>query len=418
MPIDAKNTASRTFLIAMVIGCVLCAWFGIRWQIGTMLAERTSPADDNAAEIAGTAIRFAPLYSGGHKLLGSVMFEPAESLASYIDAARLSPFDIYRRIDLARAYELSGELTMAESEFQRAVELAPNYSAPRWHLANFLIRRGRESEALHELRAAAFDSRRYRDQAFSLVWDIYEKDPSRIEFVAGDRADAIAHAAYFFASRGAAEASLRNWDRLGAEDKKKNEKLARGIADGLYGQKRFIEAMAFFEQIGMAKAALNTISNGSFEDPISSVEDARFSWEIYRNEAKVEVGADTRVKRTGERSLRTTFRGYSKPAFYNIAQTVAVEPDSSYTLVFYVRAENLQSPGPPVVEVVDLINENALASSEPFAAGNYEWREFRLDFQTPSNCTGISIRTLRKFCGEECPISGTFWFDDMELIRK
>ncbi|QQS33448.1 MAG: hypothetical protein IPM50_02385 [Acidobacteriota bacterium] len=418
MPNNATNAASRTLLIAMVIGCVLCAWFGIRWQIGTMLAERTSPAEDNAAEIAGTSIRFAPLFSGGHKLLGSIMFAPEESLASYVDAARLSPFDIHRRIDLARAYEQSGELAKAESEFERAAALAPNYSAPRWHLANFLIRRGRESEALQELRAAAFDSRRYRDQAFSLVWDIYEKDTARIEYVAGDRADAIAHAAYFFASRGAAEASLRNWDRLGDEDKKKNEKLARGIADGLYGQKRFIEAMAFFEQLGMAKASLNKVSDGSFESPIGNVEDARFSWEIYRNEAKVEIGADSRVKRTGERSLRTTFRGYSKPAFYNIAQTVAVEPDSSYTLVFYVRAENLQSPGLPFVEVVDLINEKALASSENFAAGSYEWREFRIDFQTPRNCTGISIRTLRKFCGEECPMSGTFWFDDMELIRR
>lgn len=414
----SQITAVRIYLLALLAGALLCAWFGIRWQVGTMLAERTSPVEENAAEIAGTATRFAPSYAGGYRLLGSISFDPSEAAGFYSDAVRLSPFDIERRIDLARALEQKGDITGAEAQFLRAVELAPHYAAPRWHLANFLFRRQRDDAALKELRLAAAGSRRYREQAFSLVWDLYQKDPARVEMIAGDDPEALAHAAYFLAARGAAEASLRCWDRLSPEQKKKNEKLARGIADGLYGQKKYPEALDLFAQLGVVNASPGIVTNGSFESEIGPVEEARFSWEIYRNEAKVEVSADSRVKRTGQRSLRTTFRGYSRSAFYNIAQTVSVRPNTEYRLVFWVRAENLQSAGPPFIEVFDLINEKPLAVSEPIAAGTYDWVEVRLDLRTPLNCTGISIRTLRKFCGDECPISGSFWLDDIELSEK
>lgn len=383
-----------------------------------MLAERTSPVEENAAEIAGTATRFAPSYAGGYRLLGQISYDPNEAAGYYADAVRLSPFDIERRIDLGRALEQKGDIAGAEAQFRRAVELAPHYAAPRWHLANFLFRRQRDEEALRELQLAAAGSRRYREQAFSLVWDLYQKDAARIDLIAGDDPEALAHASYFLAARGSAEASLRSWDRLSPEQKNKNEKLARGIADGLYGQKKYPEARDLFAQLGVVNASEGAITNGSFESELGPVEDARFSWEIYRNEAKVEFSADNRIKRTGQRSLRTTFRGYAKPAFYNIAQTVSVRPNTDYRLTFWVRAENLQSAGTPFIEAADLINEKPLAASEPFAVGSYDWVEVRLDLRTPSNCTGISIRALRKFCGEDCPISGSFWLDDFELSEK
>jgi tetratricopeptide (TPR) repeat protein len=411
------NRTTRVFLIALVIGALLCAWFGVRWQIGTLLAERTSEVDENATEIAGIAQRFAPLYSGSHRLLGQVSLDPEESISAHSEAVRNSPYDPYRRVDLARALEQNGDVSNAEIEYRRAVELAPNYSAPRWHLANYLMRRQRENEALQELRLAANGSRRFRDQAFSLVWDLYQKDPARVEFIAGDSPDAVAHLSYFLAARGSAEASLRNWDRLSPDNKKKNEKLAVGIANGLYIQRKYHEALGFFKRLGVTNSEVGQITDGSFEEPIGRVEDARFVWEIYRNEAKAEYATDSRVRRSGERSLRATFRGYSKATLYNVAQTVAVEPNTNYTLVFHVRGENLSSTGPPFIDVSDLINERSLTSSEPFASGSYDWHEFRLDLSTPPDCTGISVRMLRKFCGEECPLSGTLWLDDFELIR-
>lgn len=402
----------------MAGACVVSVFFGIRWQLGMMLAELTPPTDENAAEIAATAIAFAPGYYGGYRLRSIATVDAEEAINALKDAVRMSPFDADRRIELARAYERAKQPEQAEREFRYAVALAPNHAMPRWHLGNFLLRRGAEKEAMEQLKAAAANSRKFREQVFSLIWDISGKDPSAVETTIGGSPDAIAHMAYLFASRGEAAASLRNWNRLDPEFKAKNAVTARGIADGLYAQKRFAEALEFYRQLGLTDALANRVTNGSFESELPLPADARFDWEVYRNEAKVEASIDTRVRRTGERSIRLTFRGYSKPAFYNISQIIAVEPETEYILRFFVRADNLQSAGTPFLAVSDVDSGRLLAGTEPFATGSYEWKEITVSFLTPAGCRGIMIRLLRKDCGENCVITGSFWLDDFELQNK
>jgi hypothetical protein len=165
-------------------------------------------------------------------------------------------------------------------------------------------------------------------------------------------------------------------------------------------------------------ARADTVNNPGFERPIMPLEDAPFSWQLARSDSKFDITVDGNTRHTGNRSLRTAFRNYSKPEFANTFQIIAVAPNTNYRLTFWVLTENLKTAGPPLLQVINGNDDKLLVASAPFSVGSSDWRQYALDFHTPENCTGIRIQTSRVPCGEQCPIVGTFWYDDFEVSRS
>lgn len=416
--INSKGLITRFVILGVVAAAMLFGWFAIRWQIGSLLANLTASTDPNAAEIAVAAANLAPADPTGAMLAAATSEDQVDSIGLYEETVRLAPNDYRWRVELARAYAQNGQPDRAEAEFGRARELAPEYAAPRWQLGNFYLRQNRDGEAIAELKKAAAHNQTYRDQVFSLAWDFFQKDAIRVEELVDEPA-ARAHLAFFFAARGVADAALRNWSRLSDPDKARYGYRAVLIADGLYIQRHFPEALDFTKQLGNATdAEPERVSNPSFESNIGEAEASRFGWQIYRTEPKLEITTDGKIQHEGARSLRVTFRGFAKPALANIYQTVVVRPDQKYSLSFWVRIDNLKSQGTPMVEVLNGLNDASIARTQPFAGGTADWQRVTLEFRSPANCTGIFIRTIRGFCGDDCPISGSFWYDDFELTRQ
>lgn len=337
----------------------------------------------------------------------------------YEQAVRLAPNDYRWRVELARAYEQDDQPGPATREFNKAVELAPLYAAPHWHLGNFYLRQNHNTEAIAELKKAADNNHTYRNQVFSLAWDYFEKDAARLEDMAGERPESLASLAHFFAAHGRAAESIKNWNRLSDADKQRFTSYAKSIADGLYGQRHFPQALDFSRQIGLAADAKpEAVTNPSFEKNIGEDEDVRFNWLLMRNEPKIDISVDSRVKHLGNRSLRITFKNFSKPSLSNVLQTVVVQPNKKYRLSFWVRTENLKTTGAPMVDVANGNDDKPIARSQPIAIGTNDWQEMTVDFTTPENCDGVLIRTIRNYCGEECPLSGILWYDDFEIARQ
>lgn len=65
---------------------------------------------------------------------------------------RFNPSDVGVAYELGLLYLKRGNLPKAESEFRRATELLPSYSDAHWQLANTLLRQGKPSEAIEELK--------------------------------------------------------------------------------------------------------------------------------------------------------------------------------------------------------------------------------------------------------------------------
>jgi Flp pilus assembly protein TadD len=419
----AKSIAGRILLGAVVLVALLFTWFAVRWQIGNMLASLTSPNQPNAAEIADLSSRLAPRDPRPAWLAASVEKGnfSAESLERTVEmfeeVVRRSPNDFRWWIELGRAFEQAVRPENAEPALRRAVELAPTYTFPHWQLGNFYLRQNRSEEAFSELRKTTERSVVYREQVFSLAWDYFDKDPQKVEELAADSPDVRATLALFYAARGSADNALRIWNTLADDQKAVHLDTARRIARGLFEKQRFRESLAFSVQTGIdPEGEPETVTNGGFEKYIGEPGDTLFGWSLFRSDGKLDILPDSNIKAEGQRSLRITFRGYVKPELHNAVQYVAVQPGARYRLSFMVRTDNLRSGGPPLIQVISGPENRGIGTSEPFEPGSADWQPVSLEFTVPDNYDAVHIRTGRVYC-EECPISGTIWYDDFRLTK-
>ena len=151
--LDSRRMPVRIGLFVMLLIAIVFGWFAIRWQLGNMLAELTTPADPNAKDIAHLAQSFAPGDPLPTWLVASTekdVFTPEKiqsSLQKFEETVRLAPNDYRWWVELGRAREQSATPESAEAAYKRAVEIAPNYTYPHWQLGNFYLRQNRSEEA-------------------------------------------------------------------------------------------------------------------------------------------------------------------------------------------------------------------------------------------------------------------------------
>ncbi len=422
--LDSRRMPVRIGLLVMIFAAVVFGWFAIRWQIGNMLAEITTPADPNAKEIGQVAKSFAPgdplaTWLAASTEKDALTLEKIENLLDdYEETVRLSPNDFRWWVELGRAREQTSTPESAESAYLRAIELAPTYTYPHWQLGNFYLRQNRSEEAFAELKKAAQNNLRFRQQVYSIAWEFYDRDKARLEAIAGELSDAKVGLAQFYASKELPEDSLRVWNTLTVEEKRQNVSVAKLVAQILWDKQKFRSAVEFVRETGIEpQAKAETIQNGGFEESVGKPETTYFGWKISPVE-KMNVQLDASQKQDGRRSLKISFSGFSEAQLGNILQIVAVSPGANYRLNFWLKTEELKSAGPPVLEILDSKESRLIAASKPFPTGTNDWQQITIDFTAPEIAEGVFIRTARAYCGDSCPIVGAFWYDDFTLEKR
>jgi len=421
---SSKTPLIRAFLAIALLTAVLFGWVAIRRQIGSMLADLTSAADPNADDIATVARRMSPNDPRGAWLQASLernvfSVERTESAVRLFEQTiRLSPYDYRWWIELARSYEQAERPADAERALKQAVAIAPEYAFIKWQMGNFYLRQKRPDDAFIALKGATRNNHVYREQAFSLAWDYFDKDPAKVEEIAADQPEVYAELALFYAARGRAADSVRVWNRLSDQDKAAYPNITKVMAQGLFDKRFFEQSLEFARQVGIdSESEPNTVTNPGFESALTNADETFFGWRLAKNEGKLDIAPDSSVKHSGARSLRFGFRNYAKAELYNVFQTVVVKPNKSYRLKFWLRTEGLKSAGNPQLEIVNANDDKLMVSTKPFPIGTNDWQEIEISFTTPENCTGMTIRTSRSFCGDGCPIAGTIWYDDFSLTN-
>ena len=411
---------AKILAIGAALAALVAASFAVSWQIGNMLAELTPASDANSEEIAQLAVTLAPSDPATRWLLATKekeKFTP-ESVDNasrlFEEVVRRSPYDYRWWVELGRSYEQAEREENAEAAFRHASDLAPHFAFPHWQLGNYYLRQNRTDEAFAELKKATEGSLIYRDQVFSLAWDYFDKDPAKVEELAADTPDVRASLAMFYAVRNSPVDALRVWNMLSQEEKDAHPNISKTIAQGFYDRHHFRESLEFARQSGLdPDAHIEAITNPGFETFVGA-EESLFSWKVNRNDGKLDIATDSAVKHGGARSIRFAFRGYAKSVLYNLSQFVAVQPSKKYKVSFWIRTENLRSGGGPRIEIGNGNDGSLLAASDAFAGTSNEWQEISIAFTVPENSSGIVIRTGRQECSE-CPIFGTFWYDDFSI---
>jgi hypothetical protein len=421
---DSRQWWVRILLVLAVILALIFCWFAVRWQIGNLLASGSTVSDPNVRENAAMAAVLAPSDPQTQWLLATIEQSKFSddnyqtALAYFEKAVQLSPNDYRQWIELARAREQAGNIAGGEKSYQRSIELAPAYAFPRWQYGNFLLRAGRSGEAFEQLRKAAETSSRMRQQVFYLAWETFGKDPTQIEQAVGNTMPIRAGLAAFYGQKGLGNDALRMWNSLTEAEKEENRQSGELALQKLYENKQFRAALNFAKQLKTEEVTpeAEKVQNAGFESDIGDQDKTNFGWKV-TNIKQMDVRLDPGQKKEGKRSLRLAFSGYSQVTLQNIWQFVVVEPNSRYRLTFFLRTSELKSAGPPLLEVGDVESNKTLASTAPFPLGTNDWQQVRVDFSTPSKSDAVLIRTSRSFCGENCPIVGTVWYDDFNLQK-
>lgn len=427
----------RLFLIVPVLLALVGSWYATRWYVGNFVAEYAPQISDETLaenELAATkletalsAMRLAPNDPWTHWVVaglknGSVeASDRAEVLKQYEEAVRLSPNDYRFWVSLGRAREQAGDSAGGEKALRRAVELAPSYADPRWHLGNLLLRSGRGDEAFTELRRAAEADQKLRPQIFNAAWVVYGENVDAVKDAVGGSAAVRAEFAVYVAGRRRFEDALRIWSSLSMIEKTEQRANGEAIMNALLAAKRHRAALDVERDINRdaPPAKAEEIFDPGFETDIDATGANIFGWKVL-SVPQAQIGLDESNRHGGMRSLRIAFKSPSTLAFANISQLIAVEPNIQYRLEYYVRVENLKSAGTPLIQILDGADgTTVLGASPPLPNSTRDWQRETVEFKSPPQSDAVIVRVSRASCGADpvCPIFGLVWYDDFNLQR-
>lgn len=420
--IDVRQPLLRVLLAVPILLMLAASWYAIRWYVGDFVAEFAPSMDEKQMDAAEAAMNLAPDDPWTHWVVAGLKkrsFAPedlSEAVRHYEEAVRLSPNDYRFWMDLGRTREEVGDREGGEKALRRAVELAPAYAYPHWYLGNLLLRSGHGEEAFAELRRAAEADPSMRPQLFNVAWALYGQDIEAIKKVVGETPGERAEFAAYLVGRDRLDDALAIWSAFSPAEKKEQGSAGTAIMNGLLGKKRFREALGVFSNMHSGvDAKASQMINGGFEDDIDAQATNPFLWQI-KNDPQARIAIDGSMQHSGARSLRILFKAPENLIFNNISQLVVVEPSTQYRLEFYVRAQDLKSGGLPSVMILDATDgTSVLGSSQPLAAGTYDWQPVTISFKTPPKTEGVLVRFDRAQCDAVCPIFGMVWYDDFNL---
>ena len=426
--ISVRPVWARLPLAALALLALYGAWQGVRWGIGNTMAD-TAPASfasDPAAafESAEAAVRLAPRDPLGHLMLArfhQISFDPAGvpvALREYETAAALAPNDYLIWMEAGRARAGLGDMAGGVASLRRAVELAPNYAQPRWHLGNALLRSGDTDEAFAELRRAADADPSLRPQVFNLAWQVYGPDMARVINEVGRTPQARAQLVRVLAGRGSLDDSLAVWASLGERERREHAEAGDALARALYAKGMYRRARQVLSESGAEGLAEGQVWNGGFESDLLPPGKHLFRWEVVQA-AGAQIAVDARASSGGRRSLRVAFSQSGQADFRNVSQAVAVEPSARYRLTYFIKTEELRSVASISAAVSDAAAPDApLASSPPAPTGTHDWQQVSVEFATGPKTEAVLIRLTRAACPDVvCPIYGKIWYDDFNLER-
>jgi hypothetical protein len=396
-----------------MLGIALCLFLiqaSARFGFSRMLAryalvESSIPAADQAVQLTPSD---ADVHRSRATILNRLQ-KPEEAAQSLEKATALRYRDDILWIELGNTREELGDTTGALTALDEGVRWAPHYAHTHWQRGNLLLRMRRSNEAFVELRKAAVANPAYTPNLIDLAWGISGEDIKTTESILEIRDDTTRLALIrYLARNGKGREVVDQLDKLNGPP---SAELQNELAHLLLNAKAYREA---FELWRAVNHNTQLPINGGFEEPIAT-NDAAFGW-IIAADQKSRAAIDVSEKFGGAKSLQINLDGSWTPGTTLLSQIVLVDSNKSYRLSFSVRTKDLVTGGPPVILVIDAVNNQILGRSENLPTATTPWRTLTLDFNTTGTSQAVIIRLQRNNCDSSpCPIFGTLWLDEFHI---
>ncbi len=419
MAVKAIRLNSRIRKVALLLTgafLLLAAFFVLKWQIAS-----AAVATVEQKELAEVLIKLAPddpqiHLRLAHLLEKSFKQEDIErAIHHYKRTVELSPYDYRFWLALGLAIERNQGSAEAEKFLKRAVELAPNYAQVHWILGNNFLRQRKRDEALQEIKTAIEANNAIAEGAMATVWQVLDGDLDTILEKIGDSGSVRAALSLVLAREKRLDEAFLIWSTLSDQEKRD---VFRGASDKLldffYQEKRFHLILKAQRDLGISDANFDSIKNGGFEESIVD-RDKIFDWRV-SDGFLPQIGISRNQKYSGEQSLLMIFDSPTQKDLRFIEQTVAVFPNSEYTLKLFVRSD-LESQNSVRWDIIDAVEGKILGQTE-FLPKKSDWMLIKAKFKTSDKTEAITIRLSYPSCLMlGCPVLGKIWFDDFTLEK-
>ncbi|MGB6432397.1 MAG: hypothetical protein WBF06_17595 [Candidatus Acidiferrales bacterium] len=425
MNADGTLTRSVNFMwrAALTAALACAAWGAARIGIGAWYARRGSEQD------LARAMKWAPENAENDaalaqldELAGGADGE-ARALQLRQRATTLEPGNAIYWLARAVSEDEAGVPESAGPDYLRARELFPFSPDANRALGEYYLRQGRIDDALDALRFAIAADPGMRPAVFGEL--LRAGVGAREVLERGVPPDREALVAYLdvLAAEGALDDAHIVWTRIetlgGATPRDAVQSDAFQYIDALIRFRRTAELEAVWDAAAPAEAAAarasgNSISNGSFEEPMLN---AGLDWRVNPVDG-VFVSADASEAQDGARSLRIDFGAPGNLDYQHTVQFVPVDADTDYEFSGYLRAANITSDSGPRFELYDVANPQNLDISTSDVRGTTDWTAERLRFHTGADTHLLIVRVGRPpSTSFDNRLSGTVWINNVRLAK-
>jgi hypothetical protein len=427
------NSPVRSFLVLCLLYCMYLA---VRQGIGAWYFRKSTP------QAIQTAIKWDPGNPEYYDALGTLTHlyatggNPGEVVRLCEKTTELSPYNAFYWADLGAAYEWAGRKNDALRAFTRAHALFPNSPEINWKIANFYVRTGKISDALHTLKEVLLEDPTKERQVFSLASNATGDSLKILQEMLPRTAPLLLDYLNFQVESNRMEAAAQTWATWLKLDSPFDPARTFPYLDALIQHQNvdhLSEAWSalstrFPQEIGARQSEPNLIINGNFNfAPLNGGLD----WRILPVPgATATVDASTPFD--GSKSLRINFDGTQNLEYAHVLQYVPVTPNTAYKFSAYMRAQGittdsglrfvLQDAYDPA-ELIDVSGKAAnparFSISTENGTGTYDWSPHELEFKTPGNTRLLIVRLARPVSRKfDNKLEGTVWIAHVTLLPK
>jgi hypothetical protein len=334
-------------------------------------------------------------------------------------ATQVNPRSADLWMELADAFQASGDPIHAQEAYERAQRSYPISSEIAWRYGSFLLYEGKLPDGYAQIRRALLVDPSLTSNAISECWQSDPNVPAILNKALPAKPEYYQGAMDFFLSRNLLDPALAVWDRERALDLPITMSAAIPLIDALIDQDRVAEARQTWQQAleaahwpqGAGKDG-SLIFNGGFEHDFAN---GGYDWrEVATNGVRFDF--DGLTAHSGSRSLRIQFEGTSNLDFHNLFQYVPVDPGTRYHFSAYLRTEGVSTDRGVGFEIFDPRHPSQVQQATSEVLGTNPWTLVQADVVTGPETHFLKIAVKRlpswKFDNK---LSGTVWIDDVAL---
>ena len=330
----------------------------------------------------------------------------------------LKPNDFLMWLRLGYARGSGGDLQGARAAYEKALQLAPDYSQTNRYLGRLMLKQGEFENAFRHLgRAAELEDEIYQE-ALHLARRQFPNDGAAIErALSPETKEGKKALAFYLIKHSLVTGNVENFipgDSL--DEKEKKEFIDSLVRRGNYGLARRVWGSLRNNRRLLEKPVDEMVVDGGFE-MIDGSDESGFAWQVNPKISDASVSVDNSEGGSSNRVIQILLKGKVQLGAKILSQTVIVEPEQNYQLRFSLQAKEIVSNGGLAVFVADAQTNQLLGQSAAFKVTNGKWEPYQFNFRA-GRSRAVYVFVQRLNCTTSpCPIFADASLDDFSMKK-